>query len=246
MISLLCDDPILSIEDDNLCLLAARILQSRFDISAGAEIDLKKNIPMGAGLGGGSSDAATTLILLNELWDLGCSGPEFRELGAMLGSDIPVFMHDTPALGTGRGEILSTLGDGPDHQMEPHIEIPFSFAVLKLDVHVSTAEAYGSIVPDERERADLGAVVRSLDLDRWKAELVNDFEAPVADRYPSISKALMLLRNSGAGYAAMTGSGSAVFGVFERESEAAAAAHEGAQQGLRTWSGGLYQPMRPF
>ncbi len=222
------------------------MLQSKFDVLDGAEIDLKKNVPMGAGLGGGSSDAATTFLLLNDLWDLGRTGPELRELGAMLGSDISVFMHDTPALGTGRGELLVTLSGRLHDQKERHFEIPFSFAVMKPDVHISTAEAYGSIVPDERKRPDLDVLIRSLDLDRWRLELVNDFEAPMADRHPKIAEALTLLRTSGAGYSAMTGSGSAVFGVFERASEAADAAREGADLGHETWSGGLHQPMWPF
>ncbi len=262
-LSLECDDPILAVEDDNLCLLAGRILQSEFGVSGGAEIDLQKNIPMGAGLGGGSSDAATTLLLLNKLWSLGRSDSELRTLGARLGSDIPVFLHGTPAFGTGRGEMLSTLtkehiadraGDGRgapgrrrsrDQTARP-LEIPFSFAVLKPDVHISTAEAYGLIAPDDRRRPDLAAVIQSLDLDRWNAELVNDFESPIAKRYPEITEALTLLQSSGAGYTALSGSGSAVFGVFERASDAADAADAGAHEGLKTWSGGIHQPMRPF
>jgi 4-diphosphocytidyl-2-C-methyl-D-erythritol kinase len=235
-LSLTSDDAMLTAEDENLCLRAGRILQSEFGVSGGAEIDLKKNIPIGAGLGGGSSDAATTLSLLNKLWRLGCSNSVLRALGARLGSDVPVFIHETPAFGTGRGEILSTLT----------LEIPYSFAVLKPDVHISTAEAYNSIVPDDRKRPDLVAVIQSLDLDRWKAELVNDFEASIAGRHSGIAEALTLLRASGAGYAAMSGSGSAVFGVFERASDAADAAREGAHEGLTTWNGRIYQPIRPF
>ncbi len=257
--SLTSDDPKLTTEDDNLCFRAAQILQSEFGVSDGAEVDLQKKIPMGAGLGGGSSDAATTLLLLNKLWGLGCSNKELRALGARLGSDVPAFMHETPALGTGRGEILSTLtekrfGDRPRGQSSDRsgdraarpLDIPFSFAVLKPDVHISTAEAYGSIVPDDRRRPDLAVVIRSLDLDRWKAELVNDFEAPIAGRHSRIAEALTLLRTSGAGYAAMSGSGSAVFGVFERASDAADAARAGLHKGLTTWNGRVYQPMRPF
>ena len=242
-LSFMCDDPILAAEGDNLCLQAGRILQSGAANRPGAAIELQKNIPMGAGLGGGSSDAATTLLLLNELWDLGCSMSQLRDLGATIGSDVPVFLHPTPALGKGRGEVLSAL---EDDRNEGLLKIPFSFAVLKPDVHISTAEAYGAIVPESRGRPDLVEVISSLDLDRWKAELVNDFEAPVAIRETAIADALSLLRNSGAGYAAMSGSGSAVFGVFEQASDASEAARHGEQDGYTTWSGGIHQPMRPF
>jgi 4-diphosphocytidyl-2-C-methyl-D-erythritol kinase len=242
-LSLRCDDPLLDAEDGNLCLSAAEILRSRFGKEHGADIALNKRIPMGAGLGGGSSDAASTLILLNELWALGCSRKVLRELGAELGSDVPGFLFDSPTIATGRGERLAPLRDSGD---EETLEIPYSFAVIKPDVFVSTADAYASITPNDVSRPDLDTLIRSLDLDRWNAELVNDFEVPVASRHPEIKKALLLLHEAGAGYAAMSGSGSAVYGVFERESDAADAARTAADHGLSAWSGTSYQPMRPF
>jgi len=233
-LTIACDDPGLAAEDDNLCLAAARLMREEYGIELGVSIDLKKRIPMGAGLGGGSSDAAVTLTLLNRLWGLDRPLDELFLLASRLGSDVPLFLCETPALGRGRGEILSAL---VDPLTDKPVEIPFSFAVIKPQVHVSTAGAYAAITPNDVGRVDLCDVVESLDLDRWSAELVNDFEAPMVSRHQEIREALTLLGDTGAGYAAMSGSGSAVFGAFEDEALAQAAAAEASRRGLRAWSG---------
>lgn len=239
-----CDDPDLAAESDNLCLKAARALRSETRAAArGARIVLRKRIPTGAGLGGGSSDAAATLSLLNRLWNLEMAEDALRALGSRIGSDVPVFLHQTPAYATGRGEELSVLIDSVTARP---LEIPFHVTVLKPAVRVSTAEAYRSVQPNELGRPHLNEVVRSLDLARWRAELVNDFEAPMTKRYPEIAAALELLREEGAGYAAMSGSGSAVFGIFESERGATAAEQRAIERGLDAWSGRTYQPIRPF
>lgn len=228
------DNAILASEEDNLCLKAARLLRLEAGISRGAHINLEKGIPMGAGLGGGSSDAAATLQVLNELWEIGFDEAYLRDLGARIGSDVPVFLHETPAYATGRGEILSTLANPETGES---LAIPYWFAVLKPDVHVSTAEAYSSIQPNDTNRPDLRALVLSLDLARWRSELANDFEPPLVDRHPEIGRAQAILEDAGAGYSAMTGSGSAVFGVFESAEAARVAAEDGRSNGLTSWHG---------
>jgi 4-diphosphocytidyl-2-C-methyl-D-erythritol kinase len=231
------DNEILASENDNLCLQAARVLLEESQISRGARIELEKQIPMGAGLGGGSTDAAATLRLLNDAWEIGFGAGRLRELGARLGSDVPVFLHETPAYATGRGEVLSALSDPDTGEL---LAIPYWFAVLKPDVHVSTAEAYRSIRPSDANRPNLRELVSSMDLARWRAELVNDFEAPIAAHHPQIGQALSILDDAGAEYSAMSGSGSAVFGVFADQYRAAAAAQEGRSRGLVAWSGKSY------
>jgi 4-diphosphocytidyl-2-C-methyl-D-erythritol kinase len=238
-----CDDPALAGEGNNLCLRAAELLREVSGVDWGAHISLKKRIPAGAGLGGGSSDAASTLMLLNILWELGKTPEELRAVGADLGSDVPAFLHESPAYATGRGEELSVLADSLSRRP---LEIPYAFTVLKPDVHVSTTEAYESVVPNDGDRADLVALIRSLNLMRWTEELVNDFEAPISHRHPEIRYALQFLSAQGAGYSAMSGSGSACFGVFESAQDSRRAAEEAREEGYSAWSGWAYQPIRPF
>lgn len=204
-LSMTCNDPSLPTDGSNLCLKAAQALASTYGVSNGAHIQLTKRIPSGAGLGGGSSDAATTLRLLSRLWELNASEEDLARLGATIGADVPFFLGSSPALAEGIGEKLTPLS----------IEFPFTFVVVKPPRSVSTAEAYQNVTPSDRGRADLREVVASLDLERWRAELVNDFESSVGSRLPEIGRLKNTLYNLGAGYAAMSGSGSAVFGVFE-------------------------------
>ena len=133
-------------------------------------------------------------------------------LAAELGSDVPFFLYDEAMLATGRGEVLEPLADEP-------YRLPFALTVVMPPVQVSTATGLRSREPNEEGRPDLRALVCSNDLDRWRRELVNDFEAPILARYPEIRAVRQRLLDAGAGYAALSGSGAAVFGVFERQSE---------------------------
>ncbi|HEX8298873.1 MAG TPA: 4-(cytidine 5'-diphospho)-2-C-methyl-D-erythritol kinase, partial [Rubricoccaceae bacterium] len=180
----------------------------------------------------GSSDAAGALRLLARLWHLDVAEADLHALAAGLGSDVPVFLLGAPALATGRGEILTPLlgDDGRPWRC------PFTLVVAVPPVHVATAEAYRLVVPDARPRPDLRAAVLSDDLGRWSRDLTNDFEAPLVARHPEIGAARDALRAAGAGYAAMSGSGSAVFGAFERPGEAAEAAPRLAGMGCQTWT----------
>jgi len=233
-ISMTCDRPELSTGEDNLCIKAAKLLREHTGCRLGAKIRLEKKIPMGAGLGGGSSDAATTLALLNRLWGLELPVEELSQLGAQLGSDVPAFLHPMPAFASGRGVELSAVTNARNNDL---LAIPYWFAVIKPEVHVSTGAAYGSVRPNDKNRPDLQMLVQSLDLDRWKFELVNDFEEGIAAAYPDIEMVRRLLVRSGAVYASMSGSGSAVFGVYESESSAKAAFDAANEAGLSAWYG---------
>lgn len=241
-ISLSSSDRSLPTDDRNLCIRAAQLLYERVKPGLGAHITLDKHIPYGAGLGGGSSDAAATLLLLNDLWDLALPRETLAELAAELGSDVPFFLSGVPAVGEGRGERLTPLldADGAGYVF------PFNLCVVVPPVEVSTPEAYEMIVP----RADRGVssgrelledVVLSNDLERWRNELVNDFQEPVFSRFPVIQAAHQMLLDAGAGYASLSGSGSAVFGVFEEEAAYVAAGEAARSQGFRVWAGPLSQ-----
>jgi 4-diphosphocytidyl-2-C-methyl-D-erythritol kinase len=185
----------------NLCLDAYHLLKADFDISA-VHIHLHKVIPIGAGLGGGSSDAAFTLKGLNELFDLKLSNEQLQAYAVQLGADCPFFVENKPMLATGIGEVLSP------------IELDLSnyhLAIVKPDIHVSTAEAYSSVVPNQPTHS-LADLIRQPIVD-WQVQ--NDFEKSVFAQYPEVEKLKQSLYEKGAVYAAMSGSGSAVFGLFK-------------------------------
>jgi len=230
-----CSDPALPIDESNLCVRAARLLADHAGLLPSAAIHLEKTVPYGAGLGGGSSDAAATLVLLDALWNLGLEASSLHALATRLGSDVPFFLGPTAAYGTGRGERLAPLVDAAGAPYRS----PFTFVVVKPDVAVSTADAYRWIVPNETARPDLRTLVASNDLDRWRCDLVNDFEAPVFERYPVLQSVRDGLREDGAGYAAMSGSGSAVFGVFESAEAARISATRWTQAGFHGWCGSV-------
>ena len=220
-------DPALPTDGGNLVVRAARALAEHAGIEARARLHLDKRVPYGAGLGSGSSDAAATLRLLDALWGLGTPEADLHRLALALGSDVPFFLVGEAAHATGRGEILTPLRAGG----APY-RCPFWIVVAVPPVHVSTADAFRGITPSDGDRPALGELVASNDLARWRRQLVNDFEAPVAARHPEVASTLEALRET-AGYAALSGSGSAVFGVFEDEATARAAARR--LGGARTW-----------
>ena len=229
-----CPDPALPTDEHNLCFRAARVLADHTATPYGAALHLDKHIPYGAGLGGGSSDAANTLRLLTECWDLDVPEADLHMLAATLGSDVPFFLGSEAAFATGRGEILTPLRD-------PHIGaayiFPFVLVVIAPAVHVSTAEAYGMIRPHDHNRPDLRALVCANNLARWRDALVNDFEGPIFEAHPVLGTLKAGLLEAGAGYAAMSGSGSALFGVFEDAHAAQAAAEAARRAGHRVWWG---------
>ena len=231
-LTLTCSDPSLPTGADNLCLQAARRLADAFGVEEGAALHLQKRLPHGAGLGGGSSDAAHTLRLLADAWGLDAPPERLHEIATQIGADVPFFLQEAPAaLATGRGTHLQPLlnDDGDPYRL------PFALVVVAPEVHVSTAEAYRRVQPHESDRPDLAALVRSNDLARWRDELTNDFAPVVFAEHPEIEAARDLLVDAGAAYAALTGSGGAVFGLFEGAGVAQAATDAARQSGHRVW-----------
>jgi 4-diphosphocytidyl-2-C-methyl-D-erythritol kinase len=196
--------PINGNSENNLCVKAYDLLRKNFDLPP-VQIHLHKIIPMGAGLGGGSSDAAFTLRELNELFALGLSQNKLMEYAAQLGSDCAFFISDEAKLGKGRGEILSPA----------EVSLRGKFIVIvKSNVHVSTADAFAGIIP---KVADVNfAEVLKYPINEWRKFLKNDFEESVLKKYPVIREVKDKLYAIGASYASMSGSGSAVFGLFDK------------------------------
>jgi len=192
---------------DNLCLRAYRLLRRRHDLPP-VHIHLHKQIPFGAGLGGGSSDAATVLKMLNERYGLGLSTAELEELAAKLGTDCPFFIRNVPAYATGIGTELSPVA----------LDLKaYRLLLVKPDVHVSTAQAYQDVRP-KPAGTDLREAIQ-LPLREWKDCIRNDFEEAVFVRHPAIAEIKQAMYAAGAVYAAMSGSGSAVFGIFGDDGE---------------------------
>jgi 4-diphosphocytidyl-2-C-methyl-D-erythritol kinase len=191
--------------DDNLCVKAYRLLAHQFKLPP-VHIHLHKIIPTGAGLGGGSSDAAHTLRLLNKLFGLSIDDMVLSNYASQLGSDCAFFIQDKPMIGKGRGEILSASS----------VSLAKKFLVIvKPALHVSTAEAYAGITP-RRPAKSVHEILNEQPLHNWKDSLSNDFEQSVFEKYPAIRSIKDQLYRQGAIYASMSGSGAAVFGIFEK------------------------------
>ena len=196
--------------EDNIVVKAFRLMKlENGNRLPDVEIRLDKRIPFGAGLGGGSSDAAFTLRMLNDLFNLGMDNSRLRSLASRLGADCPFFIDNEPSYATGIGDILSPLGFNPlkNHRL----------VVVKPDESVSTAEAYRGISPRESTGLtcpDLLSLLRE-PVECWRNTIVNDFETTVFKGHPLLSRIKEKLYEEGALYAAMSGSGSAVYGIFE-------------------------------
>ena len=189
----------------DLCAKAYGILAQDFDLPP-VKIFLKKKAPVGAGLGGGSADAAFTLKALNELCGLGLDDLRLSEYAARLGSDCAFFIFNRPMLGSGRGEVLEPYGIDLS-EYETKVLIPEGVAV-------STAEAYKGIVP--RECSLSVKTVLAMPVAEWKDNLVNDFEVTVFKTHPELAAIKQSLYDSGAVYASMSGSGSALFALYKK------------------------------
>jgi 4-diphosphocytidyl-2-C-methyl-D-erythritol kinase len=190
--------------ESNLCARAFRLLQKDFGLP-GASIFLHKQVPLGAGLGGGSSNAATVLRALNEIFRLSLPQGKLAEYAAQLGSDCAFFTCNTPMLATGRGEILQPVA----------VNLAgYALLVVKPPLSVSTAEAYAGVAP-KAPAADLRSIVGQ-GVEAWREALVNDFEPSVFAKYPPLADIKNALYGCGARYAAMSGSGAALFGIFEK------------------------------
>ena len=227
MVIFTCSDERLPVDGTNLCVRAAnevlRIARERQLSTTPVHLHLQKNIPFGAGLGGGSSDAANTLRLLNAYWKLNVEFEVLHAIAAGLGSDVAFFLYDEPMYAVGRGEMLEHIQNRDTKQ--PY-GFPFEIVLVVPPIHVSTAQAYQNILPDDDNREDLRKLLFCNDLSVWRCRLVNDFEASVFAEFPAIRDIKQALYDLGAGYAVMSGSGSAVFALFDNPQVASAAASQ--------------------
>lgn len=191
---------------DNLVWKALQLLKQDFPGKIGAfEIHLHKAIPMGAGMGGGSADGAFALDILNELCSLELSKEQLAGYALQLGSDCPFFIYNTPQFASGRGE-----------KMQPVLVdlSQYSLQLVCPDVHVATGKAFSMITPRPAP-FDL-RTIDELPVGEWKDHISNDFEAPIFQQHPVLAEIKQKLYDAGAIYASMSGSGSTVFGIFEK------------------------------
>ncbi|HUR33896.1 MAG TPA: 4-(cytidine 5'-diphospho)-2-C-methyl-D-erythritol kinase [Vicinamibacterales bacterium] len=217
-----CDDPACPADESNLVFRAAARLwemTGRGGGPRGVSVRIAKRIPMQAGLGGGSSDAAATLRALRELWQLEMPDARLHAIARALGADVPYFLEGGTVLGLERGDLLYPLIDAR----------PAWVVLVRPDFGVSTKDAFGWWDADlQSRRAPAGSAGTS---EQW----VNDLQPAVAARHPRIATIARQLRRAGARYAAMSGSGSAVFGLFAEEAEARRAAETSAGRRVATW-----------
>jgi 4-diphosphocytidyl-2-C-methyl-D-erythritol kinase len=205
-IELACSDPAIPSDYRNLAFRAAQLLRDRFGVP-GVKIGLTKRIPSGAGLGGGSSDAAFVIRGLCTLYDLNPDINELLEIAVMLGSDVPFFLTRGQALARGRGELLT------------EIKLPLEYRILLLSpsIAISTAEVYGAIKNNLTKRSSIALLTNSLNISRFidiSNRFHNDLEDVVLAKYPFLDDLKRSLLGTGAFYSSMTGSGSSFFGLF--------------------------------
>lgn len=191
--------------NDNLCVKAWQLLKQDFPDLPGVQMHLHKAIPMGAGLGGGSADGAFALQLLNKTCHLQLSPEQLMHYALQLGSDCPFFIHNKPCLAYGRGEILHPLELDLSH---------YQIVLINPGIHVATGWAFGQLTP-QQPSTSLQEIIQ-LPVEQWRDQLINDFEAPVMQQYRTIAGIREDLYAAGAVFAAMTGTGSTVFGLFPK------------------------------
>lgn len=200
---LLIDEP----SDSNLCVKAFKLMQQEYNLG-NVYMHLKKRIPMGAGLGGGSSDAAYVIKGLNELFNLNIPISKQQGLASQLGSDCAFFIENEPQLATGRGEILSPI----------LINLSGLYLLLvKPSIHISTVQAYNGVLIS----GDTGQLLQQINspVYTWKTSIKNDFEQHIFELHPTLHAIKEKLYQHGAIYASMSGSGSTMYGLFESKPE---------------------------
>ena len=194
---------------DNLCLRAYYLLKKDFPGLPSVKIHLHKNIPMGAGLGGGSADAAFTLQLLNSLFCLNIPVDKLLQYSLQLGSDCPFFIVNTPCLGLERGEVLK--------EIKLNLSA-YKIVIVNPGIHINTGEAFANLnlKGNDPNHTSLHNIIQQ-PIETWQHNLKNDFEIPVFKKHPVIKNIKEALYKQGAIYVAMSGTGSTVFGLFKKE-----------------------------
>lgn len=208
-----CSDPSVPLDESNLCWQAADALRRSVNTRKGVRIFIDKKIPVGAGLGGGSSDAGCVLRELPKFWNVALSYERLYEIAASLGSDVPYFLRPGTALATGRGDVLEYFD----------FSLPCWVVVVYPNIRVSTRWAYENWT--EGERSDGVTLKEALtrhktDPGTWRNELRNDFEEIIFQAYEVVKQVKEALYEGGADFALMSGSGSAVYGLFREEKRA--------------------------
>ncbi len=194
--------------NDNICLKAYRLLKKDFPHLPAIKIHLHKTIPIGAGLGGGSSNGAFALLLLNQKFEIGLSQEELLKYSFQLGSDCPFFIVNKPCFASGRGENLL--------RVELDLSV-YKIILVNAGIHINTGWAF-SHLKSNRKRNSIKEIIQQ-PVAEWKSLLINDFEEPIFAHYEEIKNCKNQFYNQGALYASMTGSGSSVFGIFEKDTE---------------------------
>ncbi len=190
-------------DEDNLCVKAYRLLKKDHPQLPAIKMHLHKAIPLGAGLGGGSGDATFLLKLLDEKFSLSISTDQLRNYALQLGSDCPFFLLNKACFAGGRGELLEEL----------NISLSaYKIVLVNPGIHINTGWAFSQLAPSFPQKNIKTTIQQPVET--WKTELVNDFEVPVFASYPEIKHIKEELYRQGAVYAAMSGSGSTVFGLF--------------------------------
>ena len=224
-IRLTTNDPSLGTGTENLVVCAANLLADAAGYRGGAFIHLEKRVPKGLGLGGGSSDAATTLVALDRLWKTRASPQDLHRLAASIGMDVPFFLYGGTALAVSRGDEV--------YPLEMPVDLPI--VLILPDFSISTAEAYGNLRLTNRE-AGLKLLHFAWNLPEVRVglrELVNDLESAAFDRFDFIQEYKRLLLDLGATSSMMSGSGSSVFGIFHDEASAEDSARSLGLRGIR-------------
>jgi 4-diphosphocytidyl-2-C-methyl-D-erythritol kinase len=226
-ISVRTTDPAAPSDETNICHTAALMLRETLDAGTGVRIDITKRVPVGAGLGGGSADAAAVLRSLPALWGKSVPDEDLRTLALRLGSDVTFFLGEDTAVGTGRGEILEYF----------RLDVPFALLLCTPPLQVSTRWAYSHITPRSGEGEDLRSIlIRGMsDPTLLRKHIVNDFESPVFREHPVIRSIKESMVRDGALFSLMSGSGSSVYGFFYDTEAAGLAAAPLESLGFRTF-----------
>lgn len=204
------DNNILNSEKDNLISRARNLLQEYTGKSINVRVHLKKHIPVGAGLGGGSSDAAATLVALNRMFKLNLDSIALNKLALSLGSDVPFFLNPYPSFGSSRGELLEQID----------FRINGSILIINPGIFVSTKWAYEKITPQRPAKSLIEQYRQGrLRLENFNEIISNDFEIPVMNEFQAIARLKEELYEAGADFALMSGSGSTVFALFSDENK---------------------------
>jgi 4-diphosphocytidyl-2-C-methyl-D-erythritol kinase len=189
--------------ENNICEKAYTLLKQKYNVPP-VKMHLHKNIPIGAGLGGGSADGTFALKIIDKKFSLRIPRQEIMELAAQLGSDCPFFIDNTAVLVKGRGEDLSPV----------NLSLKgYYFVLVYPNIHISTAEAYAGITPQKPLRSVEDII--ALPMEKWREYLKNDFESYLFEKYPVLREIKTNMYQLGAAYASMSGSGSSVYGIFE-------------------------------